>query len=718
MNAFSFSGLLVLISSLFFGFFVFFRNPKNRINRLWGFFSVAVALWGVAALKIGLIPEAEKELALWWWRVTYLGIIFIPVIFYHFVHAWLGIKKKTFLYLFYLWGIFFFTLEWTPWADLFFGLNTITYVFSTAYIVRPATPLFTFFVLCWTSIIFCSHIELYRAYKQSVGLKKNQIKYFFLGIAIAFTGGGATFLIPFGVNLYPALNFAVPLYPAIMAYAILRYRLMDIRIVFSRAGIFLAVYTIVLGIPFIVLKHTRSGLLSTSLAVIFASLGPLIYRFLQTKAESVILAQQHRYQKILLRTAIGMVTEHDLKKLSKLIVHILKNTIRINFAAIFIKDKKNNCYRLESIRGESSVGECVKSFSAKNPFISYLKKNHEYFFFEEAPKLIKSSSNILLKSKVVIPALIGDEILGFVFLGEKVNGQSYTNEDINVFKILSRQAALSIENCIFFEESKDSQQRMFAAEKLASIGGMADGVAHQIKNRLNLFSLAGGELKLEIKTFVEKYGELISSNPELDKTFKYLNEIAASLLDNVKRTDSIIRGILDFAKVEKKGNFFADFSFKEIAELSCRLLMLKHETASLPLTVKIDAKDIIYGVKSQLTEVIYNLLDNAYEAIKERKMQTNAKDLQYFIPEIELSLTNTPERQIIKISDNGIGIKDDDQHKIFAPFFTTKTSYKSGSGIGVYVVKRIIEENHKGRIWFTSIYMKGTSFIIELPKNI
>ncbi|MDP3042320.1 MAG: ATP-binding protein [Candidatus Omnitrophota bacterium] len=492
---------------------------------------------------------------------------------------------------------------------------------------------------------------------------------------------------------------------------------MDIRIAFTRAGIFLVVYTIVLGIPFVVLQRTGSGLLATSLAVVVASAGPLIYRFLQVKAESVILAQQHRYQKILLRTAIGMVTEHDLKKLSRLIVYILKNTIRINFSAIFIRDKKNNSYHLEAIRGESNLGKYVESFSEKDPFIGYLKKNREYFFFEEAPEQIKSSSNILFKSKVVIPALIGDELLGFVFLGEKTNGQPYSIEDINVFKILSHQAALAIENCIFFEESKDAQQRMFAAEKLASIGGMADGLAHQIKNRLNLFSLAGGELKLEIKSFLEKHDPLIKSNPELDTTFKYLHELGTSIMDNVKRTDGIIKGILDFAKVEKKENFFTVFSFKETVELSSVLLMLKHEAASLPLNVKIDSQDTIYGVKSQLTEVIYNLLDNACEAIKEKKIQLNAKDLESFSPAIELSLAHTPDRQIIKISDNGMGIKEEDKLKIFAPFFTTKSSYKSGSGIGVYVVKRIIEENHKGKIRFSSTYMEGTSFTIELPKK-
>jgi len=716
MNAFSFSGLLVLISSLFFGFFVFLKNPKNKINRLWLIFSIAVSLWGLAALKIGLIPQEKKELALLWWRITYLGIIFIPVLFYHFVHAWLGIKKNLFLNLFYFWGLFFFILEWTPWADLFYGLNTLTFVFSAVYIVRPATALFTFFVLSWTGIIFYSHYKLYQAFKESTGQIKNQIKYFFLGIAIAFTGGGATFLIPFGINLYPFLNFAVPLYPAIMAYAILRYRLMDIKIVFTRAGIFLAVYTVVLGIPFIILKYTGSGLLATSFAVVSATIGPLMYRFLQVKAESVILAQQHRYQKILLQTAIGMVTEHNLDKLSKLIVYILKNAIRINFAAIFIKDKKSNLYALRSIRGESNIGKCVKNFHADDPFIVYIKRKLESSFPEEAPREVMQSSNIIFQAKAIIPISIGDELIGFVFLGEKINNQPYTDEDINVFRILSRQAALAIENCIFFEESKDMQQRMFAAEKLASIGGMADGIAHQIKNRLNLFSLAGGELKLEIKSFAEKHKDLLGNTPELNETFKYINEISSSIIDNVQRTDGIIKGILDFAKVENKENLFGNFPFKEIIELSSRLLMLKHEANSLPLTLRIDGKEEIYGFKAQLIEVLYNLLDNAYEAIQERKTHPNAKETGPFVPEIKVDLTHTQELHIIKVSDNGIGIKEENKHKIFAPFFTTKTSYKSGSGIGVYVVKRIIEENHKGKIRFTSTYMQGTTFIIELPR--
>jgi signal transduction histidine kinase len=717
MNLFALSGLLITISSLFFGSFVFLKNTKNTVNRLWTLFSITVAIWGLAAFIIGQLPPEARALALLWWRIAYLGIIFIPVLFYHFVHAWLGLKERIFLHLFYSWGLFFSILEWTPWGDLFFGYDNMKLVFSSFYVVGPK-PLFNFFVLCWFSIIIYSHYKLYTAFRTATGLKKDQIKYFFLGIAIAFLGGGSSFSMCFGARIYPYYNFAVPLYPAIMSYAILKYRLMDIRVVFTRAGIFLAVYTIVLGIPFIVLSRTGSGLLATSLAVVFASAGPVIYRFLQRKAEAIVLAKQLSYQRILLQAATTMITEHDLLKLSRLIVFILKKTIKLRFTAIFVKDKRLKTYPLKAMRGAASAKMPDASLDEGHPFIRYLEENKEPFLSEEMPLHIKDSLNLPVELRIVIPAFAEDELLAFVLLGDKVNAEHYTQEDIDVFKILARQATLAIQNCEFFEESKEYQQRVFSAEKLASIGGMADGLAHQIKNRLNQFSLASGELKSEIADFSAKHNRLIKSDKELGKTFKYLGELADSLLDNVKRTDGIIKGILDFARVENKESFFACFSLKEVISLSTNLLMMKHRLAEFPLTVNISGNDKIYGIKSQLTEAIYNLLDNAYEATKEKKAQLKNKEAEDFIPAIELHLAHKHDRHAIRISDNGIGIKEEDRLKIFAPFFTTKTTYKSGSGIGAYVVKRIIEENHNGKIWFTSNYMEGTEFFIELPNNL
>ena len=579
----------------------------------------------------------------------------------------------------------------------------------------PTFPgyLYLVYALFFAISISFAYILLINNFRNSKGLYREQLKFLCIGSLFGFIAGGSTFPNGFGFEI-PWGNYGFILMPLTITYAVVSKRLFDIKIAVTRAGIFLIVYAFVLGVPFIVLQRTGSGLIATSLAVVVATMGPLIYRFLQNKAEAVLLAQQHHYQKILLQAATGMVTEHDLAKLSKLTVYILKRTVKLNFAIMYLINKEKSSYQLAAMRGQIEI-EKSWSFQESDSFVAYVKNNREPFFLEEVPSEVKGQLNLFNKSKVVIPAFVGEALLGFVFLGEKINNQPYGEEDMDVFKILSRQASLAVENCMFFEESKESQQRMFAAEKLASIGGMADGVAHQIKNRLNQFSLASGEIKNEIQDFSEKYPELVKNNLDLEKSLQYLTKISVSLTENVKRTDGIIKGILDFSRTQDKENFFKEFSLKEITDLSLNLLMIKHEAAQLPIKIELGAQDNIYGIKSQLTEVIYNLLDNAYEAVKEKRVKWNKENTEAFIPEVGLKLSVLPNSYVIKIYDNGIGIKEEDKHKIFAPFFTTKSSYKSGSGIGAYVVKRIIEENHKGKIRFTSQYMQGTEFVIELP---
>ncbi len=229
MNIFSISGLIIGITSVFLGFFVLLKSKGDRAKKVWAIFCFSVAVWGFGGLKISLITDQLQ--ALFWWRMTYIGIIFIPILFYQFVHLFLELQKRKILYLFYFFGLLFLILEWTPWAYLFFGLNNISLLFDSLYWVYPPTPLFIYFILFWFFIIIYSHFELYKALKKSSGLKQMQIKYFFLGMVIAFAGGSTCFLPCFGIQLYPVLNIAIPLYVIIITYAILKYRLMDIKLI-------------------------------------------------------------------------------------------------------------------------------------------------------------------------------------------------------------------------------------------------------------------------------------------------------------------------------------------------------------------------------------------------------------------------------------------------------------------------------------------------------
>jgi signal transduction histidine kinase len=319
----------------------------------------------------------------------------------------------------------------------------------------------------------------------------------------------------------------------------------------------------------------------------------------------------------------------------------------------------------------------------------------------------------------VVPFFFDNGANGFMAVSSKKDDMSFTREDIRTFEALSRQTSLAIESCLFFEEFKKTQEKIFSAEKLASVGGLAEGVAHQINNRLNQFSMISGELQYEIEDFIKANEKLVNDNEILRKTMSYITELSQSLTQNIKRTDAVIKGILNYSRAEKQGTWFSQFSLKEIFDLSLELLKLKHKLHkdfSIDFTFQND-DDKIYGIRSQITEAVYNIIDNAYEATKEKYEDLPAAEKSAYKPHIKVNLKHTDLKNIFSIEDNGCGIKEENMSKIFAPFFTTKSSYKSGTGIGMYIVRRMVEENHKGKISFESRYGEGTKIIFELPKE-
>ena len=712
LNLFSLSGLAVTLTSAILIAILLFSG-KTRLHRVWTLFNCVLCVWGIGIFFVGKSSTISESL--FSWRIAHAGGLLIAIVFYHVVCLFCGIQRKKTIILAYIYGAI---------LEL---LNITGVLFSTTYFIEkfglyyPKTEhiIYPLGFIPWLFLAVMGHLELLRYYRGVPGIKRHQTIYFFISSLIGFAGGTATLLPIFGLkpSFLPFGNFTIPIYCIATTYAIFRYRLMDIRIAVTRAGIFLVLYTLILGLPFYFGYRTKSWFISTSFAVVLASIGPIIYRYLQSKAEEVLLSEQRHYQKILVQAAGGMTREHNLDKLCKLIVYIVKRTVKNRFAAIVVNDRIQKTYTLRALRNSGkSIGEF--NFTSHHPVINYLAKTKEPILYDELPPRIRKSFHARSRIDLIIPSYAEGKLLGFLLLGEKINRRPYTPDDINIFKILSHQTALAIENCVFFEEFKEAQERIFTAEKLASIGGMADGVAHQIKNRLNHFSVASGEMKLEIEDFIAKNPKLVEGCKDLQETFEYLKKITDSLVTNVKRTDGVVKGILNFARTEEKDKYFSSFPFNDLIEQALELLAIKHQVSPFPLDLDADPKATIYGVKSQLKEVIYNILDNDFEAIEEkRKYNLTDQERFEFKPSIKLKLSDMRNFQLIEITDNGVGIKKESHDKIFAPFFTTKSSYKSGSGIGMYVVRRIVEENHNGKIWFESTYMEGTKFFIRLPKK-
>ena len=120
----------------------------------------------------------------------------------------------------------------------------------------------------------------------------------------------------------------------------------------------------------------------------------------------------------------------------------------------------------------------------------------------------------------------------------------------------------------------------------------------------------------------------------------------------------------------------------------------------------------VHGNFTQLQEVFFNIIDNSYDAMMER--QEEFKEPGYK-GRLEITAHSNGQNLEILLSDNGIGVRPQDINKLFTPFFTTKLSSKKGTGLGLYVMRKIIEENHQGKVEFTSEYKEGSRTRLVLP---
>ena len=136
MNIFGLSGLLVGISSISMSAFLFLKGRGKKINIIWAVYSFCVAIWGFGGLKIATISDNPSK-AFLWWQITYTGIIFLPVLFYHFVSAFLNIKRRFFIAAIYIAAFVFLFFNYTS-KELFIG--SVKLMFSQFYWVNPPGP--------------------------------------------------------------------------------------------------------------------------------------------------------------------------------------------------------------------------------------------------------------------------------------------------------------------------------------------------------------------------------------------------------------------------------------------------------------------------------------------------------------------------------------------------------------------------------------------------
>ena len=268
------------------------------------------------------------------------------------------------------------------------------------------------------------------------------------------------------------------------------------------------------------------------------------------------------------------------------------------------------------------------------------------------------------------------------------------------------------------ETLKSTQTQLIQKEKMASLGELTAGIAHEIQNPLNFvnnFSEVSTELVEELKEEVQAghTDEVLAIADDLTQNLQKINHHGG-------RASSIVKGMLEHSRTESGEKRPTDLSVlaQEYLQLAYRGFKAKNKGFECQLLTNFDEElGRITVVPQEIQRVLMNLYNNAFYAVSARAKQSNYADYQPTVEVHTQGQSDGSDRRavVIRVRDNGTGIADSVKAKVFQPFFTTKPTGE-GTGLGLSLSYDIITKGYGGTLTVESQEGKGTEFVIELPQ--
>ncbi|MGB4843516.1 MAG: ATP-binding protein, partial [Ferruginibacter sp.] len=335
---------------------------------------------------------------------------------------------------------------------------------------------------------------------------------------------------------------------------------------------------------------------------------------------------------------------------------------------------------------------------------------------EQDAKIIQQKKNQLLY--ISIAALLGIILVGMYFTMKNIRKKRSELNNLNI-ELENKQKDLEKSNLALIssiQELKATQNQLIQSEKMASLGELTAGIAHEIQNPLNFvnnFSEVNKELIEELKTQRSKL-----KTEEIDELLADIASNEEKIIHHGKRADAIVKGMLQHSRSSSGQKEPTDINAlcDEYLRLSYHGLRAKDK--SFNATMKSDFGNSIGNiniVSQDIGRVILNLINNAFYAVHEKKKEGSAG----YEPTVTVSTSRSLSpgegrgEVTIKVTDNGNGIPESVKEKIFQPFFTTKPTGQ-GTGLGLSLSYDIIKA-HSGEIKVNTKENEGTEFIIQLP---
>jgi signal transduction histidine kinase len=329
------------------------------------------------------------------------------------------------------------------------------------------------------------------------------------------------------------------------------------------------------------------------------------------------------------------------------------------------------------------------------------------------------------------PLMNKDESIGFIAVTRSQPGQ-FADHHVQLLRNFAGQAVIAIENARLFDEVqartlelaksledlRATQDRLIQTEKLASLGQLTAGIAHEIKNPLNFvnnFAALSAELTDELNDLLKSAALAEKTREEVDELTSMLKDNLEKVVQHGKRADSIVKNMLLHSREGSGEHRPADINalLEESLNLAYHGARAEKPQFNVTLQTNFDqTAGMIDVFPQEITRVFLNLISNGFYAVAKRKKENGSSG---FEPTVSAATRNLGHAVEIRIRDNGTGIAPEVKEKMFNPFFTTKPAGE-GTGLGLSMSHDIIVKQHGGRIDVETEPGKFTEFTIVLPR--
>ena len=387
---------------------------------------LAVSLWGFCWLWF--IFVSDFNIALFATRLLNFFAVFIPIFYLNWILRLLEIEKqkisKLVLIIGYLITLFFATFSFSDYfiyirSDIYFNYYAISRILHLFYLI-----------LCYFGLVGFALYYLAKYYKQSNGYRRSQIRYVFIGSLIGFGGGATNYFLFFNIPIPPIGNPLIAIGYGFFAYAIIRYRLMDIKVVLGKSVAYILSAITIIGSAFLLIYFNNHLANPLPIAIVAPFIALLSVLLLQVHKFYVKLAEHYFYRNFYeTKIAISDLEERlmqvlDLKILSSLILNTLTNIFSLNKIAVIAKNTKTGTYTVqESINfKEKELNSLIKdkkfAFCLKNKKLNMTKRDSQY---------LKN-----LGIEILLPLIYGKEAIGVIILGSKYSGEDFSTHDLKI----------------------------------------------------------------------------------------------------------------------------------------------------------------------------------------------------------------------------------------------------------------------------------------------